>query len=99
MGPKLSTVDAAVFSHLAPAMWTLPGTRPEQLIKGEFTKVEIIYNNIIIDNIQPFTSIIKNHTLFSLMFLLVFSHEGGLSFMCEFLIYPLLRLMPPIQYS
>lgn len=35
MGSKLSTVDAAVFSHLAPAMWTLPGTRPEQLIKGE----------------------------------------------------------------
>lgn len=34
MGSKLSTVDAAVFSHLAPAMWTLPGTRPEQLIKG-----------------------------------------------------------------
>lgn len=35
MGPKLSTVDAAVFGHLAQAMWTLPGTRPEQLIKGE----------------------------------------------------------------
>lgn len=37
MGSKLTSVDAAVFSHLAPAMWTLPGTRPEQLIKGEFT--------------------------------------------------------------
>lgn len=35
MGPKVSTVDAAVFGHLAQAMWTLPGTRPEQLIKGE----------------------------------------------------------------
>ncbi|CAG09062.1 unnamed protein product, partial [Tetraodon nigroviridis] len=34
MGSKVTTVDAAVFSHLAPAMWTLPGTRPEQLIKG-----------------------------------------------------------------
>lgn len=39
MGSKLSTVDAAVFSHLAPAMWTLPGTRPEQLIKGEVIKM------------------------------------------------------------
>lgn len=36
MGPKMSTVDAAVFGHLAQAMWTLPGTRPEQLIKGQF---------------------------------------------------------------
>ncbi|XP_031432612.1 failed axon connections homolog [Clupea harengus] len=35
MGPKLTTVDATVFGHLAPAMWSLPGTRPEQLIKGE----------------------------------------------------------------
>ncbi len=35
MGPKLSSVDATVFGHLAQAMWTLPGTRPEQLIKGE----------------------------------------------------------------
>ena len=34
MGSRPSTVDAAVFSHLAPAMWTLPGTRPGQLIKG-----------------------------------------------------------------
>ncbi|XP_041964428.1 failed axon connections homolog [Alosa pseudoharengus] len=35
MGPKLTTVDATVFGHLAQAMWSLPGTRPEQLIKGE----------------------------------------------------------------
>ncbi|GAA6066646.1 failed axon connections homolog [Tachysurus ichikawai] len=35
MGPKVSTVDATVFGHLAQAMWTLAGTRPEQLIKGE----------------------------------------------------------------
>lgn len=38
MGQKLSTVDAAVFGHLAQAMWTLPGTRPEQLIKGEVNR-------------------------------------------------------------
>ena len=35
MGPKMSTLDATVFGHLAQAMWTLPGTRPEQLIKGQ----------------------------------------------------------------
>lgn len=35
MGPKLSTLDATVFGHLAQAMWTLPGTRPERLIKGK----------------------------------------------------------------
>ncbi|KAK2844167.1 hypothetical protein Q5P01_010826 [Channa striata] len=35
MGSKISTLDATVFGHLAQAMWTLPGTRPEQLIKGE----------------------------------------------------------------
>ncbi|KAL0984657.1 hypothetical protein UPYG_G00144820 [Umbra pygmaea] len=35
MGAKMSTVDAAVFGQLAQAMWTLPGSRPEQLIKGE----------------------------------------------------------------
>lgn len=35
MGSKVSSVDAAVFGHLAQAMWTLPGSRPEQLIKGE----------------------------------------------------------------
>lgn len=35
MGSKMSTLDATVFGHLAQAMWTLPGTRPEQLIKGQ----------------------------------------------------------------
>lgn len=40
MGPKISTVDATVFGHLAQAMWTLPGTRPERLIKGK--KAEVI---------------------------------------------------------
>lgn len=35
MGSKISTLDATVFGHLAQAMWTLPGTRPEQLIKGQ----------------------------------------------------------------
>ncbi|XP_053342950.1 failed axon connections homolog [Clarias gariepinus] len=35
MGSKVSSVDAAVFGHLAQVMWTLPGSRPEQLIKGE----------------------------------------------------------------
>ncbi|KFQ56465.1 Failed axon connections, partial [Pelecanus crispus] len=35
MGPNVSTVDATVFGHLAQAMWTLPGTRPERLIKGK----------------------------------------------------------------
>ncbi|XP_071004523.1 failed axon connections homolog [Oncorhynchus clarkii lewisi] len=39
MGPKMSTVDAAVFGHLAQAMWTLPGTQPEQLIKGELVNL------------------------------------------------------------
>lgn len=36
MGSKISTLDATVFGHLAQAMWTLPGTRPEQLIKGQW---------------------------------------------------------------
>ena len=40
MGSQLTTVDAAVFSHLAPAMWTLPGSRPEQLIKGEVISMQ-----------------------------------------------------------
>lgn len=35
MGSTVSTVDATVFGHLAQAMWTLPGTRPERLIKGK----------------------------------------------------------------
>ncbi|XP_049914866.1 failed axon connections homolog [Epinephelus moara] len=46
MGSKLSTVDAAVFSHLAPAMWTLPGTRPEQLIKGELINLAMYCERI-----------------------------------------------------
>ncbi|KAG7469933.1 hypothetical protein MATL_G00134100 [Megalops atlanticus] len=41
MGPKMSTVDATVFGHLAQAMWTLPGTRPEQLIKGELINLSM----------------------------------------------------------
>ncbi|XP_039603530.1 failed axon connections homolog isoform X2 [Polypterus senegalus] len=39
MGPKLSSVDATVFGHLAQAMWTLPGTRPEQLIKDQMWEI------------------------------------------------------------
>ncbi|XP_076016218.1 failed axon connections homolog [Genypterus blacodes] len=46
MGSKMSTVDAAVFSHLAPAMWTLPGTRPEQLIKGELINLALYCDRI-----------------------------------------------------
>lgn len=42
MGPNLSTVDATVFGHLAQAMWTLPGTRPERLIKGK--QIKVIYD-------------------------------------------------------
>lgn len=72
MGSKLSTVDAAVFSHLAPAMWTLPGTRPEQLIKGELKQKSVYY-------LQPSTSTIKKYTVFSLEFLAVFHQEESLS--------------------
>ncbi|XP_068610020.1 failed axon connections homolog [Brachionichthys hirsutus] len=46
MGSTLSTVDATVFSHLAPAMWTLPGTRPEQLIKGELINLAMYCERI-----------------------------------------------------
>ncbi|XP_076862453.1 failed axon connections homolog [Brachyhypopomus gauderio] len=46
MGPRVSTVDAAVFGHLAQAMWTLPGTRPEQLIKGEFINLAMYCERI-----------------------------------------------------
>lgn len=42
MGSKISTLDATVFGHLAQAMWTLPGTRPEQLIKGEWVNQELL---------------------------------------------------------
>ncbi|XP_056312057.1 failed axon connections homolog [Danio aesculapii] len=46
MGQTFSTVDAAVFGHLAQAMWTLPGTRPEQLIKGEFINLAMYCERI-----------------------------------------------------
>ncbi|XP_054618634.1 failed axon connections homolog [Dunckerocampus dactyliophorus] len=46
MGSKISTVDATVFGHLAPAMWTLPGTRPEQLIKGELINLAMYCERI-----------------------------------------------------
>ncbi|XP_049331073.1 failed axon connections homolog [Astyanax mexicanus] len=46
MGPTVSTVDAAVFGHLAQAMWTLPGTRPEQLIKGELINLAMYCERI-----------------------------------------------------
>ncbi|XP_037247982.1 failed axon connections homolog isoform X2 [Falco rusticolus] len=46
MGPKVSTVDATVFGHLAQAMWTLPGTRPERLIKGELINLAMYCERI-----------------------------------------------------
>ncbi|XP_051909394.1 failed axon connections homolog [Hippocampus zosterae] len=46
MGSKISTVDATVFGHLALAMWTLPGTRPEQLIKGELINLAMYCERI-----------------------------------------------------
>ncbi|KAG9342748.1 hypothetical protein JZ751_015610 [Albula glossodonta] len=46
MGPKMSSVDATVFGHLAQAMWTLPGTRPEQLIKGELINLAMYCERI-----------------------------------------------------
>ncbi|XP_037541319.1 failed axon connections homolog [Nematolebias whitei] len=46
MGSRLSAVDAAVFGHLAPAMWTLPGSRPEQLIKGELINLALYCERI-----------------------------------------------------
>ncbi|XP_006000285.1 failed axon connections homolog [Latimeria chalumnae] len=46
LGPKPSTVDAAVFGHLALAMWTLPGTRPERLIKGELINLAMYCERI-----------------------------------------------------
>ncbi|XP_077443337.1 failed axon connections homolog [Stigmatopora argus] len=46
MGAKISTVDATVFGHLAPAMWTLPGTRAEQLIKGELINLAMYCERI-----------------------------------------------------
>ncbi|XP_030051512.1 failed axon connections homolog [Microcaecilia unicolor] len=46
MGPKLSSLDATVFGHLAQAMWTLPGTRPERLIKGELINLAMYCERI-----------------------------------------------------
>lgn len=46
MGPKLSTLDATVFGRLAQAMWTLPGTRPERLIKGELINLAMYCERI-----------------------------------------------------
>ncbi|XP_061479392.1 failed axon connections homolog isoform X1 [Rhineura floridana] len=46
MGPKISTLDATVFGHLAQAMWTLPGTRPERLIKGELINLAMYCERI-----------------------------------------------------
>ncbi|KAG8444741.1 hypothetical protein GDO86_009782 [Hymenochirus boettgeri] len=46
MGPKLSTLDATIFGHLAQAMWTLPGTRPERLLKGEFINLAMYCERI-----------------------------------------------------
>ncbi|XP_036173893.1 failed axon connections homolog isoform X2 [Myotis myotis] len=46
MGPKFSTLDATVFGHLAQAMWTLPGTRPERLIKGELINLAMYCERI-----------------------------------------------------
>ncbi|XP_069091638.1 failed axon connections homolog [Pleurodeles waltl] len=46
MGPKFSTLDATVFGHLAQAMWTLPGTRPEMLIKGELINLAMYCERI-----------------------------------------------------
>uniref|UniRef100_A0A8B9LWA7 Failed axon connections homolog, metaxin like GST domain containing b n=1 Tax=Astyanax mexicanus TaxID=7994 RepID=A0A8B9LWA7_ASTMX len=46
MGSKVSSVDAAVFGHLAQAMWTLPGSRPEQLIKGELINLAMYCERI-----------------------------------------------------
>ncbi|XP_023668820.1 failed axon connections homolog isoform X1 [Paramormyrops kingsleyae] len=46
MGPKLSSVDATVFGHLAQAMWALPGTRPEQLLKGELINLAMFCERI-----------------------------------------------------
>lgn len=46
MGSRITTVDATVFSHLAPAMWTLPGSRPEQLIKGELINLAMYCERI-----------------------------------------------------
>ncbi|XP_051880599.1 failed axon connections homolog isoform X2 [Pristis pectinata] len=46
MGPRPSTVDAAVFGQLAQAMWTLPGTRPERLIRDELVNLAMYCKRI-----------------------------------------------------
>ncbi|XP_078255821.1 failed axon connections homolog [Rhinoraja longicauda] len=46
MGPRPSTVDAAVFGQLAQAMWTLPGTRPERLIRDELVNLAMYCERI-----------------------------------------------------
>ncbi|XP_076837787.1 failed axon connections homolog [Brachyhypopomus gauderio] len=46
MGSRVSSVDAAVFGHLAQALWTLPGTRPQQLIKGELINLAVYCERI-----------------------------------------------------
>ncbi|KAK1790232.1 hypothetical protein P4O66_014154 [Electrophorus voltai] len=46
MGSRASNVDATVFGHLAQAMWTLPGTRPQQLIKGELINLAMYCERI-----------------------------------------------------
>ncbi|XP_072355689.1 failed axon connections homolog [Scyliorhinus torazame] len=46
MGPRPSTVDAAVFGQLAQAMWTLPGSRPERLIRDELINLAMYCERI-----------------------------------------------------
>ncbi|XP_069743232.1 failed axon connections homolog isoform X2 [Narcine bancroftii] len=46
MGTRPSTVDAAVFGQLAQAMWTLPGTRPERLIRDELVNLALYCERI-----------------------------------------------------
>ncbi|KAL7842582.1 hypothetical protein SRHO_G00242710 [Serrasalmus rhombeus] len=46
MGSKVTSVDATVFGHLAQAMWTLPGSKPEQLIKGELINLAMYCERI-----------------------------------------------------
>ncbi|KAG7320167.1 hypothetical protein KOW79_016020 [Hemibagrus wyckioides] len=87
MGPKVSTVDAAVFGHLAQAMWTLPGTRPEQLIKGEFINLAMYCERIRrkfwpewfvdVDDLYYDGSSEEPHSPSQLLDLGLFSHSDG----------------------
>ncbi|KAI5094218.1 failed axon connections-like [Silurus meridionalis] len=87
MGPKVSTVDAAVFGHLAQAMWTLPGTRPEQLIKGEFINLAMYCERIRrkfwpewfvdADDFYYDSTSDETHSLSPLLDLGLFSHTDG----------------------